>query len=143
MSFADLTACRNTLKKLMQNKFATIFLNPVDPVRDQATNYFDVIKEPMDLGSILNKLDSGQYKDRHELRADFELMLRNAKTYTPDPKAWAHKQAVGLEKVFGPLWTRMEKTLEQSAARQKAAQDAALAHEQGVDVSDSPSVPRR
>ncbi|CDU22782.1 related to TAF2-component of TFIID complex [Sporisorium scitamineum] len=138
MSFADLTACRNTLKKLMQNKFASIFLNPVDPVRDQATNYFDVIKEPMDLGSILNKLDSGQYKDRHGLRDDFELMIRNAKTYTPDPKAWAYKQAVGLEKVFGPLWTRMEKTLEQSAARQKAAQDAALAHEQGAAASETP-----
>ncbi|SJX62832.1 related to TAF2-component of TFIID complex [Sporisorium reilianum f. sp. reilianum] len=141
MSFADLTACRNTLKKLMQNKFASIFLNPVDPVRDQATNYFDVIKEPMDLGSILNKLDSGQYKDRHGLRADFELMIGNAKTYTPDPKAWAHKQAVGLEKVFGPLWTRMEKTLEQSAARQKAAQDAALANEQGAAASETPDRP--
>ncbi|TKY85733.1 hypothetical protein EX895_005273 [Sporisorium graminicola] len=138
MSFADLTACRNTLKKLMQNKFASIFLNPVDPVRDQATNYFDIIKEPMDLGSILNKLDSGQYKDRHGLRADFELMIRNAKTYSPDPKAWAHKQAVGLEKVFGPLWTRMEKTLEQSAARQKAAQDAALALEQSAEASETP-----
>lgn len=141
MSFADLTACRNTLKKLMQNKFAAIFLNPVDPVRDQATNYFDIIKEPMDLGSILNKLDSGQYKDRHELRADFELMISNAKTYTPDAKAWAHKQAVGLEKVFVPLWNRMEKTLEQSAARQKAAQDAALANEQVGGVSNSPERP--
>ncbi|EST05572.1 Bromodomain protein [Kalmanozyma brasiliensis GHG001] len=138
MSFADLTACRNTLKKLMQNKFASIFLNPVDPVRDQATDYFDVIKEPMDLGSILNKLDSGQYKDRHELRADFELMLRNAKAYTPDEKAWAHKQAAGLEKVFHPLWNRMEKTLEQSAARQKAAQDAVLANEQSAALPDSP-----
>ncbi|GAK64470.1 TATA-binding protein associated factor taf2 [Moesziomyces antarcticus] len=141
MSFADLTACRNTLKKLMQNKHASIFLNPVDPVRDQATDYFDVIKEPMDLGSILNKLDSGQYKDRHALRADFELMIRNAKTYTPDPKAWAHKQAVGLEKVFGPLWNRMEKTLEQSAARQKAAQDAALANEHSASVSGTPERP--
>ncbi|SNX84333.1 related to TAF2 - component of TFIID complex [Melanopsichium pennsylvanicum] len=138
MSFADLTACRNTLKKLMQSKHASIFLKPVDPVRDQATDYFDVIEDPMDLGSILNKLDSGQYKDRHELRADFELMIRNAKTYTPDPKAWAHKQAVGLEKVFGPLWNRMEKTLEQSAARQKAAQDAALANEQSAAASETP-----
>lgn len=138
MSFADLTACRNTLKKLMQNKHASIFLNPVDPVRDQATDYFDIIKEPMDLGSILNKLDSGQYKDRHELRADFELMIRNAKTYTPDPKAWAHKQAVGLEKVFGPLWHRMEKTLEQSAARQKAAHDAAQANEHVAGAQETP-----
>ncbi|PWY99756.1 hypothetical protein BCV70DRAFT_162250 [Testicularia cyperi] len=127
MSFADLTACRNTLKKLMQSKHASIFLNPVDPVRDQATDYFDVIKEPMDLGSMSNKLDSGQYKDRHGLKADFDLIVNNAKTYTPDPKAWVHKQALGLEKVFQQLWGRMEKTLEQSAARQKAAQDAAQA----------------
>ncbi|KAG5220967.1 Transcription initiation factor TFIID [Salix suchowensis] len=36
MDTLDLTACRNVLKKLQSNKHATIFLMPVDPVRDQA-----------------------------------------------------------------------------------------------------------
>ncbi|EPQ30343.1 uncharacterized protein PFL1_01869 [Pseudozyma flocculosa PF-1] len=142
MSYADLTACRNTLKKLMDNRFASIFLKPVDPVRDQATNYFDVIKNPMDLGSIANKLDSGQYRDRYDFKADFELMIRNARTYTPDPKAWAHQQAVGLEKAFNQLWTRMEKTLEQSAAKQQrvangvSGTNAAAASDTTVKATD-------
>jgi transcription initiation factor TFIID subunit 2 len=36
MSHNDLKACRNMLKKLQTHKRATIFLQPVDPVRDRA-----------------------------------------------------------------------------------------------------------
>lgn len=36
MSLNDLRACRNALKKLKMFKHATLFLQPVDPVRDHA-----------------------------------------------------------------------------------------------------------
>lgn len=36
MSLNDLRACRNALKKLNANKHARLFLQPVDPIRDQA-----------------------------------------------------------------------------------------------------------
>lgn len=36
MSLKDLTACRNALTKLQRDKHATVFLQPVDPIRDRA-----------------------------------------------------------------------------------------------------------
>jgi transcription initiation factor TFIID subunit 2 len=36
MELSDLHACRNMLRKLQTNKHATLFLQPVDPIRDRA-----------------------------------------------------------------------------------------------------------
>lgn len=117
MSSSDLSACRTCIQKLLSNKHCEPFTRAVDPVRDEAPDYFDVIKEPMDLSSVSNKLQSGQYKDRFQFKEDVELIFRNAKTYTPDPKAWIHYEATRSESVFRQLWNRITKTLEQAAAR--------------------------
>ncbi len=126
MSTMDLTACRNCIKKLFESRHAAIFLHPVDPVRDSAPNYFDVIKEPIDLTTISDKLNAGLYRDRFHFKEDFELMIRNAVTYTPDPNAYAHLEAMALEKDFNRQWTRITRTLEQAEARHaKPAEQAA------------------
>ncbi|UZJ55485.1 hypothetical protein CBS101457_004805 [Exobasidium rhododendri] len=117
MSLSDLTACRNCLKKMEDSKHSHLFRKPVDPVRDRAADYFNLISTPMDLSSISNKLNEGLYKDRFEFRDDFNLLISNAKTYTPDEKAYVHIEAVLLEKEFNMLWNRITKTLEQAAAR--------------------------
>jgi transcription initiation factor TFIID subunit 2 len=54
----------------------------------------------MDLSTVRSKLDTGQYTSRAEFEADFRLMISNAKQYTPNPKVFAHEQAVALEKFF-------------------------------------------
>lgn len=46
MSLNDLRACRNALKKLQVNKRATLFLQPVDPVRDRAPKYIETLFSP-------------------------------------------------------------------------------------------------
>lgn len=116
MSLTDLTACRNCLAKLQRSKQSQPFRKPVDPVRDKAPDYFNIIQSPMDLSSILNKLGEGLYKDRFEFKNDFELMVSNAKTYTPDPKHSVHKAAVALEREFHNHWNRITNTLAQAAA---------------------------
>ncbi|WFD36850.1 hypothetical protein MCUN1_003740 [Malassezia cuniculi] len=120
MTSADLSACRNCISKLMANKHCEPFIHPVDPVRDEAPDYFDVIKEPMDLTSVANKLQAGHYRDRFQFKDDIELIFRNAKTYTPDPKAWIHYEASRSEAAFRQHWSRITKTLEQAAARAAA-----------------------
>ncbi|WFD37120.1 uncharacterized protein MJAP1_000062 [Malassezia japonica] len=124
MTSSDLTACRNCIQRLMANKHCEPFLHPVDPVRDEAPDYFDVIKDPMDLNSVSNKLQSGQYKDRFQFKEDVELIFRNAKTYTPDPKTWIHYEASRSESAFRQLWNRISKTLEQAEARAAAGRQA-------------------
>ena len=40
-----------------------LFNEPVDPVSLGLPNYFDVVKEPMDLGTILSRLSAGEQQD--------------------------------------------------------------------------------
>ncbi|KAE8216640.1 hypothetical protein CF327_g222 [Tilletia walkeri] len=136
MQTADLTACRNCLKKLRDSKPATLFLNPVDPVRDRAPNYFTIIKRPMDLSTMANKLDAGLYKDRFEFKADFELMISNALTYTPNTKMLVHQEALKFQKAFKAQWNRITNTLEKAKAKQQVHIDLTAVD----DVGEGPSV---
>ena len=40
------------MQQMLNHKYAVPFLQPVDPVRDGAPDYFTRIKHPMDLGTI-------------------------------------------------------------------------------------------
>ncbi|KAI6112477.1 hypothetical protein EDD16DRAFT_1167057 [Pisolithus croceorrhizus] len=111
MSLNDLRACRNALKKLRLHKNAVLFLQPVDPVRDHAPKYYEVIKNPMDLSTMGAKLEEGMYKDRFAFEADFRLMVANAKQYSPHG-TYAHTEAINFEIFFEKLWNRINKTLE-------------------------------
>lgn len=66
---------------VFKHKFAWPFHTPVDPVRLGLPDYFDVIKEPMDMSLIKKKLDNFQYKSSKEIFRDFELMFQNCYTY--------------------------------------------------------------
>ena len=64
-----------------KHKFAWPFHTPVDPVKLQLPDYFDVIKQPMDLSLIKKKMETMQYKSAKEIIADFDLMFNNCYTY--------------------------------------------------------------
>lgn len=52
------------------------FLRPVDPIQDGCPTYYDEIKEPMDFGTMQNKLSTGQYHTWGAFGADMELVFR-------------------------------------------------------------------
>ncbi|KAG8708250.1 hypothetical protein FRC09_001362 [Ceratobasidium sp. 395] len=99
--------CKAVLGALNRNIHANLFRLPVDPVRDQAPNYFDIIKHPMDLATMKAKLDNKGYRDRAEFVADFKLMIKNAKTYNP-AKSFVWTEAVALEKAFNDRWAKID-----------------------------------
>ncbi|KAG7099822.1 hypothetical protein E1B28_001631 [Marasmius oreades] len=111
MDIVDLRVCRSALKKLKVHKHARWFLQPVDPIRDQAPNYFDVIKKPMDLSTLGAQLEAGKYKDRFAFEADFKLMIKNAKTYNV-VGSHVHNEAINFETFFEKQWTIINKTIE-------------------------------
>lgn len=133
MSINDLRACRNALQKLRGYKHAPLFLQPVDPVRDKAPNYFEIIKNPMDLSTMGAKLEAGQYHDRFAFEADFRLMISNAKTYNVQG-SYAYNEAVAMESFFDKQWARINKTLE-------AADKAHQAQPSKVEPEEPPAVP--
>ncbi|MCO5565704.1 hypothetical protein L7F22_019378 [Adiantum nelumboides] len=137
MTLTDLTACRNALKRLQNSKHSSLFRKPVDPVRDKVPDYFNVIQNPMDLSSIENKLNEGMYKDRFEFKEDFELVINNAKQYTPDPKAFVHTSANSLNREFQTLWNRITKTLAHAAANNMAATNGNANAEETPEIRES------
>jgi hypothetical protein len=45
-------SCSTILSQLKIHKNSFAFLDPVDPATSGATDYLDVIKHPMDLGTV-------------------------------------------------------------------------------------------
>ncbi|KAI9511720.1 hypothetical protein F5148DRAFT_1168299 [Russula earlei] len=117
MTSFDLKACRTALQKLKTSKHSNLFLQPVDPVRDRAPNYFEIIKNPMDISAMNAKLEAGMYKERFAFEADFRLMIRNAKTYNM-PGTFAYSETLALESVFDKSWARINNTIDMKSANQ-------------------------
>lgn len=64
-------------------KVNNIFGAPVDPVLYNLPDYFDIIKRPMDLGTIRRNIEAGVYRDAAQLSADINLTFDNAMLYNP------------------------------------------------------------
>ncbi|KAI8903371.1 Bromodomain-containing protein [Gorgonomyces haynaldii] len=76
--------CRKALQKIMNLKSAFWFLQPVDHVGMGLVNYLDVIKEPMDLGTIMTQLEAGEIQSVQEFSRLVRLVFENAIKYNPE-----------------------------------------------------------
>lgn len=100
---------RSIHRVLMTHKSAHIFLKPVDPVYWEIPDYFDVIKNPMDLGTIQQRIESGDYEDNwNAYAADVRLVWSNAMTYNKEDDV-VYKMARIMSREFEYQWsTRFE-----------------------------------
>ncbi|EAX87099.1 Bromodomain containing protein [Trichomonas vaginalis G3] len=57
------------------------FLNPVDPEKDQLSDYYNIITQPMDLTTVKNKVLNREYKTPDQWYNDMCLIYQNAITY--------------------------------------------------------------
>jgi hypothetical protein len=71
------------LQKLKKHKNIGPFSLPVNPVALNIPNYFNVIKEPMDVSKIEEKLQSNSYVSLKEFTRDVNLIWQNAMTFNP------------------------------------------------------------
>ncbi|KIY49641.1 hypothetical protein FISHEDRAFT_72282 [Fistulina hepatica ATCC 64428] len=76
---------KEVLAKLIQSikkKDAyAFFLAPVDA--SHVPGYVEMIKQPMDLGTMTTKVERGKYRSLGEFEADFRLVISNAKAFNP------------------------------------------------------------
>uniref|UniRef100_A0A0D9XTD5 Bromo domain-containing protein n=1 Tax=Leersia perrieri TaxID=77586 RepID=A0A0D9XTD5_9ORYZ len=100
--------CGHILKKLMDHKGGWLFHTPVDPVLYRIPDYFDVIRNPMDLGTVKKKLTGKQYSNADEFAADVRLTFSNAMKYNP-PGNDVHSIADQLNKMFDSEWKLLER----------------------------------
>ncbi|VAH57241.1 unnamed protein product [Triticum turgidum subsp. durum] len=119
-----LKQCESILKKLMTQKFSHIFNVPVDVEKLNIPDYNEIIKHPMDLGTIKKQLDSGSYTSPFDFAADVRLTFNNAITYNPRGHA-VHDMAIQLNKMFESRWKTVEKKLVSAATKPHVEVDRA------------------
>lgn len=86
-------------KKINECSMARYFRQPVDPKLDGATDYFDKIRKPMDLGTVLQNLQDNKYSSVEKWRDDMNLIWKNAMTYN-NPTSPLHAIAKDLGETF-------------------------------------------
>ena len=78
----QLSILRNTILPAMwRHKYAWPFHYPVDTVKLGLPDYFEIIKEPMDMLTIKERLDNNFYWKAQDCIEDFNKMLTNIYIY--------------------------------------------------------------
>lgn len=103
---AELRFCNQLIKDLTSKKLYNVnfpFLQPVDPVALNIPNYREIIKEPMDFGTIQGKLANNQYENGEEFERDVRLIFTNCYLFNPEGND-VHAMGKKLELIFDKKW---------------------------------------
>lgn len=73
--------CRSLINVLLNDIYAAPFSEPVDPEKLGLPDYFDIIKSPMDLGTIKTNVEKCLYTDLEDFYEDVRLVFSNAILY--------------------------------------------------------------
>lgn len=73
--------CLRITDLLMSHPLSKMFSRPIDPARDGAPDYFQVIKNPQDLGTIRERLMNQEYNRIEDWIADIRLVWSNSIEY--------------------------------------------------------------
>jgi bromodomain-containing factor 1 len=99
MARKHLKYCTAALKELKKHPSAGLFLEPVDPIKYGIPDYFDIIKQPMDLGTVESKLNALQYTTVADFESDVRLIFSNCILYNGVDHP-VSQQARELESLF-------------------------------------------
>ncbi|XP_016894061.1 bromodomain-containing protein 3 isoform X2 [Cynoglossus semilaevis] len=105
----QLKYCSDILKELLSKKhsaYAWPFYQPVDTERLQLHDYHNIIKYPMDLGTVKTKMSAGEYLDAQGFAADVRLIFSNCYKYN-SPEHVIVSYAKRLQGVFERIFSKM------------------------------------
>ncbi|KAF4124948.1 histone acetyltransferase [Geosmithia morbida] len=92
------------LNDLQNHNAAWPFLVPVN--RDEVADYYDVIKEPMDLSTMESKLEADQYSTPEDFIHDAKLVFNNCRKYNNETTPYAN-----LHTLAGPAMSLIPRNL--------------------------------
>ncbi|KAM3065303.1 transcription initiation at TATA-containing promoter protein [Clarireedia jacksonii] len=107
----ELKWCEEVLAELKKPKhypYSNPFLQPVDPVALQIPNYFTVIKQPMDISVVSEKLHNGSYSRAKEFESDVRLIFQNCFKFNPEGNG-VRTMGKEFEEVFNTMLTKKDK----------------------------------
>ncbi|XP_060621852.2 protein polybromo-1 isoform X6 [Anolis sagrei] len=95
------------------------------PSKVQYPDYYAIIKEPIDLKTVAQRIQNGSYKSIHAMAKDIDLLVKNAKTYN-EPGSQVFKDANAIKKIFNVKKAEIEHSeLTKSSLRIRTANLAA------------------
>ena len=113
----ELVECKNLLNEVMNRIEAEPFNAPVDWQGLNLPDYPQIVKQPMDLGTILSKLINNKYIDSYDFAVDFRLVFENAKKYNT-PGSGIFIAAENLHKTFERKFHRITKDYKDKKRKQ-------------------------
>ncbi|KAJ3692556.1 hypothetical protein LUZ60_011651 [Juncus effusus] len=129
------------LRQITTHKWAWPFMKPVDVKALSLHDYYDIVKNPMDIGTIQNRMEGKEetykYKNVREIYSDLRLVFKNAMSYN-EPTHDVHVMAKTLIEKVEEKWlqllpkvieeeTRQQEEEAQVAANVIVAQEASIA----------------
>ncbi|XP_048348579.1 bromodomain and WD repeat-containing protein 1 isoform X2 [Sphaerodactylus townsendi] len=90
--------CMELVNLIFQCEDSEPFRQPVD--LDQYPDYREIIDTPMDLGTVKETLEAGNYDTPMELCKDIRLIFSNAKLYTPNKRSKICSMTLRLSALF-------------------------------------------
>ena len=99
-----LQTCSKVLRFLTQrDRLAFPFMKPVEPEAQGIPDYLEIIKEPMDFGTIQNKLKDRAYASPLGFRDDVRQVFENCMRYNP-PGSDIRDKGDRLSGIFEKKW---------------------------------------
>jgi hypothetical protein len=77
----ELVECGRILLGCLIQTWGVVFSLPVDPVADDLPDYADIVEQPMDFTTIVNRLISNAYENGLGFKLDMELVFANCMRY--------------------------------------------------------------
>lgn len=97
---------RNLLDELARKRFALDFMQPVDAEALQVPTYYTIIRRPMDVGTIIQRVQNRYYYNVSELIQDFRLIISNCYTFNR-PEDLVYRNGQKLEQFFEKVLAQM------------------------------------
>ncbi|KAL0136261.1 hypothetical protein V8B55DRAFT_1537872 [Mucor lusitanicus] len=99
-------ACEKVLIDLKNyTEHSTPFLNKVN--KREAPDYFEVIKKPMDLGTVTKKMKNLSYRSKKEFADDLYLIYDNCLAYNTNSASEYRKHAIAMRRKTERLMARV------------------------------------
>lgn len=109
LNHEQLSFCKEVMNELWKKQYSSFvypFYEPVDWQALGLPDYPKIIKRPIDLRTMRNKLNNGSYSNARAFENDFKLLIQNCTTYNP-PMTPVHQMGEQLQALFYEKWQGM------------------------------------
>ncbi|XP_059178110.1 ATPase family AAA domain-containing protein 2-like isoform X3 [Physella acuta] len=107
---------RDVLNKLGSDKKFSIFAKPVNI--DDAPDYYEIIEHPMDLSTMMGKIDLHEYGTVRSFMNDIDLICSNALEYNPNrgpmDRVIRHRACALKDTAYAIIKTELDKDFEKT-----------------------------